>query len=355
MIGALGLRSSSLSSKFSMPSSSILFFHVSYGDLYPHLISQQYYRILVQILIYIGHDAHLHQCHDDLRYRRLCLFSESRYCNRDVDEVPFLTGSGAASISGSGAGFGLLCFLFRTCFSKDLAGFIFFPPPLSSLENLSCSLSLSLFFLLIRSVGTRFLSHDFRCSAVLPCCRTLRSLLALVPVTSVASSLVSCGLPPCFLSLFLLSPRLFPSSPFWEALCSSFFFSASRLAASRLAAASSSSRFTSSAFLMTLSLLCLLGASVLFGSAFSAAGLAVGFAADPASATFVSAAFFSTGFSCAGAGFFSPTGFFSSGLAAAFFSARSFFSSVLSKALLQHRFRYDRLSFRRFHPALYFL
>ena len=61
------------------------FLDLADGNLQAHFLGQQHDSIFVQILVYIGHNAHLHQCHDDLGYGRLGLFCKACYRDRYVD------------------------------------------------------------------------------------------------------------------------------------------------------------------------------------------------------------------------------------------------------------------------------
>ena len=191
---------------------------------------------------------------------RLGLLCKASNGDRHVDHDWCLPAVQQSSTSGSGAAFGLLCFLFPYLLFQG-PGWAFIDslplPPRSSLENLSCSLSLSLFFF-SPALGTRLgychciagsiVSSQAQCAAVCPDAR-LGQLLSFrrgLPPCLLIESIFRSPLLPVILFRFCrflsaaVSLLRFLSSAFWLSFAPLHASLAALLAAARSAAAASS-------------------------------------------------------------------------------------------------------------------
>ena len=61
----------------------LFFLHLADDDLLVKFISEDLNRVLIEVLIDIGHDSHPHQCHDDSGCGYIDLLGEALDCNRN--------------------------------------------------------------------------------------------------------------------------------------------------------------------------------------------------------------------------------------------------------------------------------
>ena len=63
----------------------LFLFHIADNNVDSQFVRKQQHRILIHILVYIGHYTHFHQSHNDLGNRYLNLFGESRNRNWNIN------------------------------------------------------------------------------------------------------------------------------------------------------------------------------------------------------------------------------------------------------------------------------